>query len=253
MEKKKSYISGIIGALIGGLIASIPWILMYVYGNMILSLLAIIIGFGALKGYQLFRGKVDSKLPIIVMIVSLICVTISTLIIIPLLLLNKEGLSMTFDNLKYLYEYDKFFDAVMKDYMISILFTFLGVGGVTANIKKQIYDGKTENIKISLNNVNNNENIQKIKDVFLELKATDKNSAVTKESIFERIDDSNIKMLFDNLKLQQIIVKYKGKYYFSLKNEKSFFRRFIKLYLKIMIVIILIALIFFLIISLSHK
>lgn len=253
MEKKKSYISGIVGALLGGLIASIPWILMYVYGGMILSLLAIIIGFGALKGYQLFRGKVDSKLPIIVMIVSLICVTVSTLIIIPLLLLNKEGISMSFENLKYLYEYDKFFDAVMKDYMISILFTFLGVGGVVSNIKKQIYEGKTDNIKISTNNLNNNEDIQKIKDVFIKLNALDKNSAVSKESLFMELNDSNMKMLFDRLKLQQIIVKYKGNYYFSIKNEKSFFRRFIKLYLKIMLVIILVTILFCLIIFLLHK
>lgn len=253
MEKKKSYISGIVGALLGGLIASIPWILMYVYGGMILSLLAIIIGFGVLKGYQLFRGKVDSKLPIIVMIVSLICVTVSTLIIIPLLLLNKEGISMSFENLKYLYEYDKFFDAVMKDYMISILFTFLGVGGVVSNIKKQIYEGKTDNIKISTNNLNNNEDIQKIKDVFIKLNALDKDSAISKESLFMELNDSNMKMLFDRLKLQQIIVKYKGNYYFSIKNEKSFFRRFIKLYLKIMLVIILVTILFCLIIFLLHK
>ena len=34
----KSYFTGIIGALLGGFIAAIPWVLMYVYGNMILSL-----------------------------------------------------------------------------------------------------------------------------------------------------------------------------------------------------------------------
>ena len=69
MNKNESYISGIIGGLIGGLIASIPWILMYVYGNMILSLLAIVIAIGVLKGYQLFKGKVDNKLPIIIIII----------------------------------------------------------------------------------------------------------------------------------------------------------------------------------------
>ena len=37
--KGKNYVLGIIGGLIGGFIASNPWILMYVYGNMILSLL----------------------------------------------------------------------------------------------------------------------------------------------------------------------------------------------------------------------
>ena len=73
---------------------------MYVYGNMILSLLAIIIALGVLKGYQLFKGKVDDKLPVIIIVISIICVTVSTLIIIPLLLIAKEGEVVSIDNLK---------------------------------------------------------------------------------------------------------------------------------------------------------
>ena len=60
MNENKSYIKGILGGVIGGIIATIPWILMYVYGEMILSLLAILIAMGVLKGYQLFKGKVDN-------------------------------------------------------------------------------------------------------------------------------------------------------------------------------------------------
>lgn len=150
MDSQKSYITGILGGIVGGFIASIPWILMYVYGNMILSLLAIIIAIGVLKGYQLCKGKVDNKLPVIVIVISLLCVTVSTLVIIPALLIVKEGLSFSIDNMKVLYAYKPFMEAIMKDYAISIIFTFLGISGVIANIKKQLSMGNNENIKASI-------------------------------------------------------------------------------------------------------
>jgi len=149
-EKNKSYLLGIIGGLIGGFIATIPWIMMYVYGEMILSLLAIIIALGVLKGYQLFRGKIDKKLPIIIVVISVISVTVATLLIIPCLLLIKDGEAASIENLKILYEYDEFVGAIIKDYAISVVFTFLGISGVVANVKKQINEGNTKNIKGTL-------------------------------------------------------------------------------------------------------
>lgn len=150
MNEKKSYLLGIIGGLIGGVITSIPWVLMYVYGNMILSLLAILIAIGVLKGYQLFKGKVDKKLPIIIVVISLLCVTVSTLLVIPMLLLEKEGLGMSIDKLSILYNNSEFVTAIMKDYAISVIFTFLGISGVISNVKKQINAGAKENIKATL-------------------------------------------------------------------------------------------------------
>ena len=73
-KKEKGYLMGILGATIGGFIASLPWILVYVYGNMIFSLLALPIALGAWKGYQLLKGKQDGKLPYIVAIISLIVI-----------------------------------------------------------------------------------------------------------------------------------------------------------------------------------
>jgi hypothetical protein len=63
--KKPTYMRGIIGSFIGGMIASIPWIWIYVYGQEIYTIFALIIATGALIGYQLFKGKVDKKLPFI--------------------------------------------------------------------------------------------------------------------------------------------------------------------------------------------
>lgn len=138
--KKNGYFIGIIGALIGGLVASLPWILMYVYGNMILSLLALPIALGAWKGYQLLKGKEDNKLPYIVAVVSVVCVTVATLVIIPLLLGVKEGWTFSLDTLESLYNFDEFKTAIIKDYAISVLFTFMGIGGVLGKIKDSVDD-----------------------------------------------------------------------------------------------------------------
>lgn len=238
MEENKSYVTGIIGALVGGLVASIPWILMYVYGEMILSLLAIIIAMGALKGYQLLKGKIDGKLPIIIIIVSVICVTISTLLIIPCLLMAKEGIEINIESLELLYEYDEFASAIMKDYIISLLFTFLGISGVVKSIKKQIYEGETKEIKVNFNSNQNQEQMQTIKDVFVKLGALEKSSATSKENIFNELENSDLKILFSSLRQQQIIRKYKGKYYYSQKNEESVFRRFILIFSKVMLIIL---------------
>lgn len=247
MEENKNYVTGIMGALIGGLVASIPWILMYVYGEMILSLLAIIIAMGALKGYQLLKGKIDEKLPMIIIVVSVICVTISTLLIIPCLLMAKEGIEVSFGNLELLYEYDEFASAIIKDYVISLLFTFLGISGVVKSIKKQIYEGETNEIKVNLNNPNNKEQVETIKNVFMKLNALDKSTATSKDTIFNELESSDLKLLFNTLKTQQIIRKYKGNYYYSLKNEKSVLRRFLLIFSKIMLIILALFLILILV------
>jgi len=80
----RNYTKGIIGAFIGGLIASIPWILLYIYGGMMSSYFAFIIGIGALKGYQ-YKGLTDRNIGKIITIVSLIIITLVTFIIIPLI------------------------------------------------------------------------------------------------------------------------------------------------------------------------
>ena len=136
---RKSYFKGIVGALLGGIIASIPWVLLYVYGNMIFSFLAYFVAIVALKGYQLFKGKEDDKLHIIISTVSIISITIATWVIIPLLLLAKESIPINFITLQIIYADSTFLGALFKDYVISIIFTILGISGVIKSIKNNMY------------------------------------------------------------------------------------------------------------------
>lgn len=248
---KKNYITGILGGILGGLIASIPWILMYVYGNMILSLLAIIIAIGVLKGYQLCKGKVDHKLPVFIVVISILSITIATLFIIPLCLIAKEGVQVDLNTLKRLYDNQEFVSALTRDYVVSLLFTFMGISGVVASVKKQIQEGK-ERIDATIQSEQTNlvesplqENLFKIKEVFLKYNAIDKKSAIEKEIIVKDFTKEDEKA-FKQLRMQQIILKHKGKYYFSLQNEKSLGRRFLLLYGKIMLWIVIVVVLLFL-------
>lgn len=141
----KNYLLGIIGALIGGIVATIPWILMYVYGSMMFSALAIIIAWTALKGYRLLKGKEDKSLPIIITVVSIISVSLATLVIIPLAMLAKEGFQVSFSNLQLLYKSSEFVGAIMKDFVIAVVFTILGISGIVGNLKAEVKKANQNN------------------------------------------------------------------------------------------------------------
>lgn len=226
----KHYLLGTLGALIGALVASIPWILMYVYGNMILSALAILIAIGALKGYQIFKGTIDKKLPVIISVISLIVVIVVTLAIIPMLLIVKEGYAPTISNFELLYSNGEFSAAIVKDLIISVIFTILGISGVVSNVNKKIKnsDAPLNEIKISdsLSDseaiAQQQEIIRQVKEIFTRYNAMDKEHTIDKDTILTEFQGlENGKQLFNTLKSQQIIRKYKGKYYFSEKAENT--------------------------------
>lgn len=219
-----SYLTGIIGAIIGGLIATIPWVLAYVYGGMMLSILAALIAAGEFYGYKICKGKINKSLPSIIMILAIIIVTIVTLVIIPGLLIQKEGINVSLINIQRLYQNEEFATAIMKDFVISIIFTILGASIITANIKKQLVDSDGKDIKLDLNNTEEvmkakKEAIELIKPVFTKYVATSQEKAMMKEEVLAEIEDTNANQKFNYLKQLGIIKKYKGKYYYLEENE----------------------------------
>lgn len=238
---------GIIGALLGGFIFTIPWILVYVYGNMLFSILAAFIAFGALLGYKKLGGPVDKKTPVIIIIVSLIVIVVTTLIIIPLCLLYREGFIVNLHNLETIYNMPKFEEGIIRDLIVSIFFTILGISGVISNLKQEVDPNYVPVQNVNL--ANNQANIENVKKAFMKYHAMDKFSATSKENIL--IEINNDLKLFKQLKMQQIIKKYRGNYYFSEKAEKSLLYRFAILYLKIMGIIVIIAIIIFFIVFMN--
>ena len=210
----KKNVLAMIGAMLGGLVATLPWVLVYVYGNMMYSILAIFVAMGALFGYQLFKGEINKNLPIKIMVVSLLSITIATLVIIPCLLLTHEGAAVTINNFKYLYSDSDFIGGIITDYIVSVLFTLLGISGVIKSIKNQVANN-SDKIKIDLRNGNNKKDRMLIKKILLDKGAIDSNSAY----IFSDEDKINNDTLNILLTSGEVVRVDDDKYYYDSKKE----------------------------------
>ncbi len=236
-------LKGILGALIGGIIGVIPWILVYVYGEYMFSLLAIFIGVGASYGYKKLGGVLDKKTPIIVGILSIIVVSLATLLVIPCMLIVKEGYSLNSYTFELLYKNNDFKDAIIHDLFISIVFTIIGIIPVINDLKKEV--GIEVKSETNLKQMQNN--ISRMKEIFKKLNAFGKENAVDYSEVKEYFKDDDEKT-FKQVKNMLIIKKYKGKYYFSEKNEKTPGLGALMLSLKIIVIVtvvmVLIAILF---------
>lgn len=189
-----------------------------------LSILAALIAAGEFYGYKICKGKINKHLPKIIMILAIIIVTITTLVIIPGLLIQKEGINVSFTNIQRLYQNEEFATAMMKDFVISVIFTILGASIITANIKKQLENNDGKDIKLDLNNTEEVMKAKKyaielIKPIFTKYDATSREKAMMKEEVLAEIEDTKANQTFNYLKQLGIIKKYKGKYYYSEENE----------------------------------
>lgn len=259
-SSKGSYLTGILGAIVGGAIATIPWVLVYIYGGMMFSILAALIAAGELYGYKIAKGKITKKLPIILMVIALIIVTVTTLVIIPTLLIAKEGIAVNLTNISRLYENGEFATAMMKDFIISVIFTILGASIVTANIKKQLENNEGQDVKLNLNNKEEKNEIKKatielMKPIFTKYEATAPEKAMLKDEVIAEIDDKRkAKYSFNYLKQLRIIKKYKGKYYYSEDDENSTsnYKKMSKLQ-KISLIVLIVLIVLVMIVTIIEK
>lgn len=73
----KNYFLGTIGALIGGLFCTIPFVLVQVYLNKSIEWLAFFVGIGSFKAYSIFKGKIGRLTRWIVGIATLASIVIA--------------------------------------------------------------------------------------------------------------------------------------------------------------------------------
>lgn len=243
-EVNNNRLIAIILGLIGGIIGTTPWVLIYVYGNMIVAILAVFIAMAAWKGYKLAKGKVDKYVPTIIVIISLISITVATFIIIPALLLLKEGHAVNVNAIKQLYEYNSFARAISGDYIISIIFTLLGISGVISNMKNHVETGKDINL-LSYTTITDEEKTI-IREAFEKIDAFEKYNAKPKSLILEQLKD-NDKILLNKFINRGIVRRYKGNYYYSDKfannPDKERIKSSFKLVLYVFIILIIITII----------
>lgn len=235
MKKISSYILPICGGIIGGLVASIPWILAYVFLNFIVAILAAPIAAGVSYGYQKLGGKPDQYLPTITTVISLLVVAFVALVAIPMFIILGEGYQVSFYNLSVLYQDSEFIRALFIDAAISLIFAFVGIRGVIFKTKQA-----AGLIDEDVNYTNPMQAgyeaaIATVKEEFAKHQAFDSDSIVTKEKLTEFLADKKNKAAFNQARIQTIVRKKKGGYYFSEKAETSYMYRFFSLFGKIML------------------
>lgn len=132
-----SKLFGILFAFIGGLIGSIPWVLVYVFLERIQALLVILVGICAFYGYILGNKDITFKGAIIVVLVALVAATLVSFGVIPAILILKETHSLSIEAFKAVYSYKPFVDAMKIDYLKSMLFMAIGVFGFLKACKEE--------------------------------------------------------------------------------------------------------------------
>ncbi len=249
-QVKNRYVIGTIGALIGGLIGSVPWILSYVFANMIYAILSVVIVVCAFYGYKLTKAKMDKKLPIILSVVSFIAITITMLVAIPLIYMSKEGVTISFETFQRIYQIEEVTSVILTDYVISLIFCVLVIGCIVYNLNKQIRHGvQDKNIRIITQSVENEmfskEDIERAREVFERNDALSKKHTITKELIVEDLQrefgQEKGSKIFEYLKIEGVIKKKSNKYYFSEKAQNSPYYRYEFTNIKIFIIVVIIA------------
>ena len=246
----KQYLKGILGALLGAIIGTAIFILISIMISSIFTLLAIFTVVGGFYGYKLTKAKIDKKLPIIIAIISFICITIAVLVIIPMGLLVNQGTQFNMGNLIALYQVNDNREIIFNSYVMSLLVGLIVIVVIIVNLNKQLKNNVAqEKIKLiasdASNKVFSNDDINQVKKLFEEKNALDKKGAIDKEVILPKINTvlgiEKGKAIFEYLRSEKIIKKVKKNFYFSVKAQNSPWYRYGFTNFKILLIILAIA------------
>lgn len=132
--ENKNYFAGFIGALVGGIVSSIPWILVQVYFNRIAAALALLIGIGSLKAYYLFKGRLGRATRWIVAVCTLFSVVLSQFGAIAVNML-KNDIPLNYSNFVEVLRIPEVVHSFKSNLGLSLFMAFLGIIGLFLDLK----------------------------------------------------------------------------------------------------------------------
>lgn len=125
--KQGSYVTGVIGALLGGVAAVIPSILTIWFLERIFSVLFFLIPLGAYHGYRLLRGRMNRAVGVVTIVISLIMPFILEQAIFYLAVATEFGiLPSILDTVAFYFVCNTLSDAVLS-MLMPYIFLFLGL------------------------------------------------------------------------------------------------------------------------------
>jgi len=214
----KNYIKGILLGFICGLVASMLWVIVYVYVGFISALCAIPIAKGIEFGFKRTNANVDKKTPYIVATLTILIVLTVCFLLIPIFMLFKYGYNVNLYNLNILYQDGEFMSALIKDSLISVLFAFLGMWSVIKQLKleanPEVYQ---EQLRLQ------NEYNETIKDIFIKNKSFTKETGIPQDEINVMMKEHpELLRTWMTLNQRGLIKKAKKSFYYypSLKDSK---------------------------------
>ena len=150
-----SYFTGAIGAVLGGLLGAIPWVVL-LYLGYFASVVGFLIGWLANKGYELLRGKNGRGKIVILILVTLMVVIIGNLavdvVVLAEMITSGELPGYTYGDILpsifYMLQTDsEYLSATLVNLGMGLLFAFLGLGSILVKTYRETKGMKIKNLK----------------------------------------------------------------------------------------------------------
>ena len=145
LENRGSYATGLVGALLGAALGAVAWAALLNFGY-VASIVGLLIGFLALKGYDLLKGKQGKGKVAILVIAIVLGVLLGTfggyMWQLAGMIGSGELPGMSYGDLPYLFVFllsdSEFIAGAAKDILMGLLFAGLGTYGILRNTGKEV-------------------------------------------------------------------------------------------------------------------
>lgn len=215
MDNKVSKFGYFTGVL-GGLIFSIPWLLVYVFFNLSVGYLSFLTVLGIILGYKLINKNIynDKKTRIYLLISSAIVVLLNELLFIPILATLKYDWSFSLKTFQFLYTSKEFLTAMCIDTIAALIMILIPSLLFPMDFKKK--------------DINQSESVffvQEVKKIFEKYNSFSKETAIDKKIIKSEIENIGLskfkKLIYTDIMKGFFIRSKKGKWYFKNKKIKN--------------------------------